>query len=76
MSTIAKIAAGTVLGAVVALAPTTAAHAGIYTWKFSGSYATNSDCVSAGQAEVDSGDADAYRCSGTTGTELYLGYIW
>ncbi|MDG4825968.1 hypothetical protein O7635_29315 [Asanoa sp. WMMD1127] len=66
---------GAVAAAVTAIAAAPA-QAGIYTWKHAGSYASNADCVAAGTAEVRIGEADTYRCSGTGGTELYLGYIW
>ena len=66
---------GAVAAAVTAVA-TAPAQAGIYTWQHQGSYASNADCVAAGTAFVRGSDADTYRCSGTAGTELYLGYIW
>lgn len=66
---------GAVAAAVTAIAAAPA-QAGIYTWHHEGSYASNADCVSAGTAAVRATEADAYRCSGAAGTELYLGYIW
>ncbi|MEV4534018.1 hypothetical protein AB0J82_09325 [Asanoa sp. NPDC049518] len=66
---------GAVAAAVTAVAAAPA-QAGIYTWKFQGSQASNADCVAAGTAAVRSGDADVYRCSGAAGTELYFGYVW
>jgi len=66
---------GAVAAAVTAIAAAPA-QAGIYTWKFQGSQASNADCVAAGTAAVRSGDADVYRCSGAAGTELYFGYVW
>ncbi|GIF77300.1 hypothetical protein [Asanoa siamensis] len=66
---------GAVAAAVTAVAAAPA-QAGIYTWHFQGSQASNADCVAAGTAAVRSGDADVYRCSGAAGTELYFGYVW
>ncbi|GIF62853.1 hypothetical protein Ais01nite_08880 [Asanoa ishikariensis] len=66
---------GAVAAAVTAIAAAPA-QAGIYTWKFQGSQASNADCVAAGTAAVRTGDADVYRCSGAAGTELYFGYVW
>ena len=75
-TTAVRIAAvGAVAAAALAVAAAPA-QAGIYTWKFQGSQASNADCVAAGTAAVRSGDADVYRCSGPAGTELYFGYIW
>jgi hypothetical protein len=72
------VVVGAVAAAVTAVTAVAAApaQAGIYTWKFQGSYATNADCVAAGTAAVGTAEADVYRCSGAAGTELYLGYIW
>jgi len=66
---------GAVAAAVTAMAAAPA-QAGIYTWKFQGSQASNADCVAAGTAAVRTGEADVYRCSGAAGTELYFGYVW
>jgi hypothetical protein len=66
---------GAVAAAVTAIAAAPA-QAGIYTWKFQGSHASNADCVAAGTAGVGTGEADVYRCSGAAGTELYFGYVW
>jgi hypothetical protein len=68
-----------VVGAVAAAITGIAAapsQAGIYTWHKQGTYASNAACTAAGADLVRSTDADAYRCSGTAGTDLYLGYIW
>jgi hypothetical protein len=68
-----------VVGAVAAAITGIAAapsQAGIYTWQRQGSYASNADCVAAGTTAVRTSEADAYRCSGAAGTDLYLGYIW
>ena len=63
-----------VVGVLLSIAWATPAQASIYTWKFQASYATQAECASNGSAFVQSGEADAYKCTG--GTELYLGYIW
>jgi len=60
-----------------AIAVPTAASAGIYTWKYAGTYSTLAGCQSAGPAVAASQDADTWRCTTTAdGTKLYLGYIW
>ena len=74
-TTVRLAVVGAVAAAVTAIAAAPA-QAGIYTWRFQGSYASNAECVAAGTAAVQISDADRYRCSGTGGTELYLGYIW
>ncbi|NUT18778.1 MAG: hypothetical protein HOV77_06300 [Hamadaea sp.] len=60
-----------------AVALPTSASAGIYTWKYAGSYPSSAACQSAGPDAAAAQDADAWRCSATsTGANLYLGYIW
>jgi hypothetical protein len=66
---------GAVAAAVTAIAAAPA-QAGIYTWKFQGSYPSNAECVQAGKAAARTAEVDVYRCSGPAGTELYYGYIW
>ncbi len=66
---------GALAAGVVALTPA-AAHAGIYTWDYHATYSTTAACQAEGTALVGDGEADAYRCSGATGTDLYLGYVW
>ena len=61
-----------------AVAVPTAASAGIYTFRYAGTYSTLAACQSAGPAVAAGQDADTWRCSSTTadGSKLYLGYIW
>ncbi|WP_020573929.1 hypothetical protein [Actinopolymorpha alba] len=73
---IRKVAAvGAVAAGLVAMTPA-AANAGIYTWKFYKTYPTSAECHAAGQEFVTSGEADTYRCTGTSASDLYVGYIW
>lgn len=75
-SWVKKAVATGLIATGLAVAVPAAANAGIYTWKFQGSYPTNAECVAAGQAEVQAQNADVYRCSGPDALDLYLGTIW
>lgn len=66
---------GAFAAGVTALTPA-AASAGIYTWDYYATYSTQAECEQNGQALTSSGEADVYRCSGASGTDLYLGYTW
>ncbi|NUO60702.1 MAG: hypothetical protein HOV71_15330 [Hamadaea sp.] len=77
MSRVKKALIVATVGIAGAVAVPASANAGIYTWKFAGSYASSADCQSAGPGVAAAQDADAWRCSTTsTGASLYLGYIW
>jgi hypothetical protein len=75
-SWVKKAVATAAIATGLAVAAPAAANAGIYTWHYEATYTSNDACVAAGKAAVSSQDADAYRCTGTGGVDLYLGYIW
>lgn len=75
-SWVKKAVATAAIAAGLVVAAPAAANAGIYTWHFQATYSSNEACVAAGKAGVRSGEADAYRCTGTGGVDLYFGYIW
>ncbi len=54
----------------------TPSSAGIYTWKYYGTYATAASCNAEGAALVSDGSAEAYRCAGTAGNELSVATDW
>jgi hypothetical protein len=77
MSRVRKALIVATVGIAGAIAVPTAASAGIYTWKYVGSYSSLAACQSAGPGVAAQQDADTWRCSSTTsGANLYLGYIW
>jgi hypothetical protein len=77
MSRVKKALIVAAVGLTGAVAVPTAANAGIYTWKYAGSYSSLTACQNAGPGVAAGQDADTWRCSTTTsGANLYLGYIW
>ena len=77
MSRVKKALIVAAVGVAGVVAVPTSASAGIYTWKYAGSYSSPVDCQSAGPAVAASQDADTWRCSTTSaGANLYLGYVW
>ncbi|WP_203719016.1 hypothetical protein [Asanoa siamensis] len=79
MSLRAMVLRASVIGAVAASivgATAAQAQAGIYTWKYSGSYNNASACAVAGADLVRTTEAVAYQCRGDFSTELYLAEIW
>lgn len=79
MSLRSKAVQFTVIGAVAAAVTgivAAPAQAGIYSWRFYGSYGTASECAAAGAEQVLTTEAVRYQCRGPNGTELYLAEIW
>ncbi|WP_328341113.1 hypothetical protein [Micromonospora sp. NBC_00421] len=74
-NTLKAALAGAIVAGVTALAPTPAS-AGIYTWSYQGTYSSPAECQAVGAARVDNGDAEAYRCQGENGTDLYTAHNW
>lgn len=66
---------GTVVAGLTALTPNLAS-AGIYTWKYYATYSTAAECQQAGASLISSGQAENYRCEGTSGADLYLAHNW
>jgi len=77
MSRVKKTLIVAAVGIAGAVAVPASASAGIYTWKYAGSYSSSAACQSAGPGVAAAQDADTWRCSATSGgANLYLGYVW